>query len=114
MEITFKLPALILFGLIILALVEAIYFLAKDHGDKDRTVPINQSQLLFESLKGVGVSGHFHTIHGAGHGRPGFDAPEIETMVVAFFERHLKSKSPPLGSPDASTSESTATEGSAR
>ena len=83
------------------------------HGDKDRTVPINLSQLLFESLKGVGVSGHFHTIHGAGHGRPGFDAPEIETMVLAFFERHLKSKSPPLGSPDASTSESTVTEGAA-
>ena len=84
------------------------------HGDKDRTVPINQSQLLFESLKVVGVSGHFHTIHGAGHGKPGFDAPEIETMVLAFFERHLKSKSPPLGSPDASTSESTATEGPSR
>ena len=37
MEITFKLPALILFGLIIFALIEAVYFLAKDHGDKDRT-----------------------------------------------------------------------------
>ncbi len=37
MEITFKLPMLILLGLIILALIEAMYFLAKDHGDKDRT-----------------------------------------------------------------------------
>jgi acetyl esterase/lipase len=79
------------------------------HGDKDRTVPINQSQLLFESLKKAGVSGHFHTIHGAGHGRPGFGAAEIETMVLAFFDKQLKSKSPPVGPPDATTSESTAT-----
>ncbi|MCP4610218.1 MAG: alpha/beta hydrolase fold domain-containing protein [Planctomycetes bacterium] len=84
------------------------------HGDEDRTVPINQSRLLFESLKGVDVSVHFHTIHGAGHGRPGFDAPEIEKMVLAFFERHLKSKSPHPGSPHASTSNSTATEEPAR
>ena len=84
------------------------------HGDEDRTVPINQSRLLFESLKAAGVNVHFHTIHGAGHGRPGFDAPEIETMVLAFFDTHLKSKSPRRGSPEASTSESTATGGTMR
>lgn len=37
MEITFKLPALILLGLVVVALVEAMYFLKKDHGDKDKT-----------------------------------------------------------------------------
>ena len=37
MEITFKLPAIILMVLIVFALGEAMYFLAKDHGDKDRT-----------------------------------------------------------------------------
>ena len=59
------------------------------HGDEDRTVPINQSQLLFAALKKTGVSAHFHTIHGAGHGQ-GFGGPEIEPMVSAFFERVLK------------------------
>ncbi len=59
------------------------------HGDKDGTVPINQSQLLFEALKKAGADVHFHTIRGAGHGQ-GFGGPEIEPMVAAFFERHLR------------------------
>jgi acetyl esterase/lipase len=78
------------------------------HGDKDRTVPINQSQLLFEALKKAGVSVRFHTIHGAGHGRPGFGAPEIETMVRSFFDMQLKSQSTEPA--EATTSENTAVE----
>lgn len=83
------------------------------HGDKDSTVPINQSQLLFEALKKTGVSAHFHTIHGAGHGGPGFNVPEIEAMVSRFFDEKLKAQSAAPGKPEAVTSESTATEGSA-
>jgi acetyl esterase/lipase len=76
------------------------------HGDKDGTVPINQSQLLFEALKKAGVSVHFHMIKGAGHGQ-GFGGPEIEPMVSAFFERTLKAQPPPsnLGEAQTSTSE---------
>jgi Mn2+/Fe2+ NRAMP family transporter len=37
MELTFKLPVLILLGLIIVALIEAMYYLAKDKGDIDST-----------------------------------------------------------------------------
>ena len=33
------------------------------HGDKDGTVPINQSELLFAALKKAGRQVHFHTIH---------------------------------------------------
>jgi acetyl esterase/lipase len=77
------------------------------HGDKDSTVPINQSQLLFEALKKAGIRAHFHTIQGAGHGQ-GFGGPEIEPMARAFFERHLKSKSPPSSLGEAETSESVA------
>ncbi len=84
------------------------------HGDKDRTVPINQSQLLYEALKKAGVSGHYHTIHNAGHGGPGFTAPKIETMIRLFFDKRLKSKTPLSGPPEASTSESTAVEGDRR
>ena len=77
------------------------------HGDKDPTVPVNQSQLLFDALKQAGVSVHFHTIKGAGHGR-GFGGPEIEPMVTAFFDKHLKFKSPPSNLGEAKTSESNA------
>ena len=37
MALTFKLPVLILVGLILIVLAEALYFLSKDHGDKDKT-----------------------------------------------------------------------------
>src|SRR5260221_13366364 len=77
------------------------------HGDKDPTVPINQSQLMFAALKKAGVSAHFHTIKGAGHGQ-GFGGPEIEPMVRAFFDAQLKSKTPPSNLGEAKTSESVA------
>ena len=77
------------------------------HGDEDKTVPINQSQLLFAALKKTGVSAHFHTIHGAGHGT-GFGGPEIAPMVSAFFDHQLKSKTPPSNLGEAKTSESNA------
>lgn len=79
------------------ARVNPISYVSKDappflivHGDKDPTVPINQSQLLFESLRKTGVSAHFHTIHGAGHGGPGFSGKDIEELVAAFFDERLK------------------------
>lgn len=75
------------------------------HGDKDPTVPINQSQLLFESLKKAGVSAHLHTIHGAGHGGPGFAGKDIDEMVAAFFDGRLKGSS---SKTEALTTESTA------
>jgi acetyl esterase/lipase len=62
------------------------------HGDKDSTVPINQSEALFEVLKKVGVSAHFHTIKGAGHGL-GFAGKNIDEMVSGFFDARLKNKS---------------------
>jgi acetyl esterase/lipase len=58
------------------------------HGDKDRTVPINQSELLHGALKKAGVNSTFHVVEGAGHG---FGGPEIQAMVRAFFEKHLRS-----------------------
>lgn len=79
------------------------------HGDQDRTVPLNQSELLFTAMKKAGTTVHFHTIHGAGHGN-GFGGRDLETMVSAFFERNLKAPSP--SSPaSATTSESQASEG---
>jgi acetyl esterase/lipase len=74
------------------------------HGDKDPTVPINQSRLLFDALKTAGVSAHFHTIHGAGHGGPGFAGRNIDEMVAAFFDERLKGAS---AKTEALTTEST-------
>lgn len=75
------------------------------HGDKDPTVPINQSQLLFDALKQSEGSVHFHTIHGAGHGGPGFSGKNIDDMVSQFFAERLKSNS---AKAEALTTESTA------
>jgi acetyl esterase/lipase len=63
------------------------------HGDRDRTVPLNQSEALHAALKQAGVSTHFHIIHGAGHGGPGFAGENIDAMVSDFFEKNLKGKS---------------------
>jgi len=57
------------------------------HGDKDMTVPHNQSELLYEALKKAGVDVTFHTVKGGGHG---FGGPEINKMVAEFFDRVLK------------------------
>ena len=77
------------------------------HGDKDATVPINQSQLLYDALKKTGVDVHFHTIKGAGHGQ-GFGGPEIGPMAAAFFERMLKTSPPSSNLGPAKTSDSLA------
>ena len=77
------------------------------HGDQDPLVPIHQSQLLFDALKKAGVSAHFHTIHGAGHGQ-GFQGKNIDEMVSAFFDKNLKAKASAKSAPEALLTESTA------
>jgi acetyl esterase/lipase len=62
------------------------------HGDQDSTVPIQQSELLFAALEKAGVSAHFHTIRGAGHGGPGFGGKTLDNMVAAFFDERLKGR----------------------
>ena len=57
------------------------------HGDQDRTVPFNQSELLVEALKKAGVEAVFVPIKGAGHG---FRGPEPVNEVRQFLDRHLK------------------------
>lgn len=82
------------------------------HGDADRTVPLNQSQLLFAALKKTGISAHLHTLKGAGHGGPDFTGEKVNSMVTAFFEQTLRGKA---GAPVALQTESTAsTEGGPR
>ncbi len=63
------------------------------HGDRDDTVPFNQSQLLVEAIKKAGRSVAFEVVKGTSHDF----APEaqrqyerLEPMVIAFFDRYLK------------------------
>ena len=57
------------------------------HGDRDRTVPFNQSELLYAALKKAGVDATFVPMKGAGHG---FGGPEAIAPVQDFLKRCLK------------------------
>jgi len=57
------------------------------HGDKDPLVPHNQSELLRDALKAVGVSVTFYTVQGGGHG--GFKDPQVDPLVTEFFQKHV-------------------------
>ena len=59
------------------------------HGDNDKTVPINQSEVLNEALKKAGVWVKFEPVKGAGHG---FGGPAITKTVNEFFDEQLKAK----------------------
>jgi acetyl esterase/lipase len=57
------------------------------HGDRDRTVPFNQSELLYAALKKAEADVTFVPVKGAGHG---FDGPEAIAPVQEFLKRCLK------------------------
>jgi acetyl esterase/lipase len=58
------------------------------HGDKDPIVPLQQSELIIEKLKAVGVEAKLIVKKGAGHGwlTIGGDA----TLFIDWFDRRLK------------------------
>lgn len=60
------------------------------HGDRDATVPMNQSELLDAALKKARVPVTFRVLPGAGHGGPAFNAPDVRDQVADFFDRHLR------------------------
>jgi acetyl esterase/lipase len=67
------------------------------HGDQDRTVLPNQSEMLHRALLEVGGEVTYHVVHGAGHGfgsAPAAQRAEIDALVDAFFDRHLKGVRP--------------------
>lgn len=62
------------------------------HGEKDEVVSLNQSELLDEALKQLGIEASLYVIPEGDHGMKGLS--EIETtkivnMVADFFNRHL-------------------------
>lgn len=60
------------------------------HGEEDRVVPINQSELLDAALRRAGVPCTFVRIPKNGHGGPGFVSPESRAKIEEFFAKHLK------------------------
>jgi len=61
------------------------------HGDKDPTVPLEQSRLLAEALQKAGVPVIFRVVPGGGHGGPAFRQQEELDRLYNFFVRNLKS-----------------------
>lgn len=58
------------------------------HGEKDKTIPIDQSRDFYQKLQNAGVSASFITIPNAGHGGPEFN--NYESQIVEFFDEYLK------------------------
>lgn len=66
------------------------------HGDKDTTVPMEQSQILYDKLKAGGVTATLVIVKNAGHGfapSGGAISPsraELTKLIVGFFDKFLK------------------------
>jgi acetyl esterase/lipase len=61
------------------------------HGDRDRTVPFNQSELLYAALMKAGVEVTFVPVKGAGHG---FGGPEAIAPVRDFLTKCFQNAVP--------------------
>lgn len=63
------------------------------HGTGDKLVPVEQSEILAEALKKVGVEQELVIVEGAPHS---FDLQpkqrDLRPLVLAFFDKHLKPK----------------------
>ncbi len=61
------------------------------HGDKDKIVPVGQSQILHEALVASEVESELLIVEGAGHGSmKAYRNEKIFEKVKGFFNRHLK------------------------
>ncbi len=63
------------------------------HGDKDKTVPLHQSELLEAALKKAGVPVTFYTVKDGGHSDPNFYRdPNVRRLTREFLKKNLKIK----------------------
>jgi acetyl esterase/lipase len=60
------------------------------HGDVDKLVPYNQSELLYIALRDNGHNVTMYKLEGEGHGTAGFYNPQVLEIVQTFFDKHLK------------------------
>jgi acetyl esterase/lipase len=66
------------------------------HGEQDLSVPLHQSELLYEALKKAGVEVTFYKIAGAGHSGSVFYTEMMQAAVQAFFDQHLRPRPNPV------------------
>jgi acetyl esterase/lipase len=65
------------------------------HGDADKAVPFAQSEILFARLKENGVTTHFITMPGGGHGADllaGPNPPDHYGPMIDWLDRHLRQR----------------------
>ena len=72
------------------------------HGDKDRSVALEQSRFLYEALKNANVKAEFEIIEGEGHFGASYNQlgiisdgleanrAKISEMMDSFFDQYLK------------------------
>ena len=63
------------------------------HGEKDMSVPYNQSELLFQALKEAAVDVTLYCVKNGGHGFRDSSEDTMEELVemsIQFFEKQLK------------------------
>ena len=60
------------------------------HGEEDKLVPMNQSEMLDEALRKAGVESTLVRVAKNGHGGPGFTTAENWKQIEEFFAKHLK------------------------
>jgi acetyl esterase/lipase len=71
------------------------------HGSADRTVPINQSELLHHALRSAGVPVTYVPLQGVGHKLSHFARNENLRRVEAFLDRVIGSQRIPPAMPSA-------------
>lgn len=59
------------------------------HGDKDRTVPVGQSQLLHDRYQQDALNSQLHILKGAGHGGPEFTSDNVYEQIKSFLQAQL-------------------------
>lgn len=62
------------------------------HGDRDRVLPISETESFHTALSREGANSTFISIAGAGHEDHLFDMPANLAMTAAFFKTHLASE----------------------
>lgn len=62
------------------------------HGTEDKYVAYEQATWIVDRLKACDVEVELLTLEGAGHGFKGADAEKADKALLAFFEKHLKTK----------------------
>ena len=75
------------------------------HGDRDRVVPLSQSEQFRDAIQKIGGKVEMYVVKGGGHGA--FNDPVVPQRVIAFLERELK---PVASTPAISAATSPATQ----